>query len=186
MTPFYAKRNAKLVRHCSGKRECERLPHAPIRLEGFEPPTYGSVGRCSIQLSYRRFFDCKRITKTRKTKVRIGTFSRWVMDIANTCLSGSFRLFVFGVFVILWPALPQYRERRKSCQLARKCRELAVRQPENSSIRRGIVNPGKLRILFLSFPLFREKDARRLHRSQRFARGHLIFLSLHRIRSFQR
>jgi len=137
-------------------------------------------------LSYRRFFDCKRITKTRKTKVR----NRHIFSLGHGhCqyrLSGSFRLFVFRFFVILWPALPQYRERRKSCQLARKCRELAVRQPENSSIRRGLVNPGKLRILFLSFPLFREKDARRLHRSQRFARGHLIFLSLHRIRSFLR
>src|SRR5262245_59974198 len=25
-----------------------------VRLEGFEPPTYGSVGHCSIQFSYRR------------------------------------------------------------------------------------------------------------------------------------
>lgn len=30
------------------------LQDGQIRLEGFEPPTYGSVGHCSIQLSYRR------------------------------------------------------------------------------------------------------------------------------------
>ena len=32
-----------------------------LRLEGFEPPTYGSVGHCSIQLSYRRIKDLRQL-----------------------------------------------------------------------------------------------------------------------------
>src|SRR5205807_9590926 len=42
--------SAKLDSGCGSPVEMTCL----VRLEGFEPPTYGSVGHCSIQLSYRR------------------------------------------------------------------------------------------------------------------------------------
>jgi len=41
------------VSHDDASR-CDDMRNPKVRLEGFEPPTYGSEDRCSIQLSYRR------------------------------------------------------------------------------------------------------------------------------------
>src|SRR5439155_1084055 len=46
-----AERSYELAEFCRAQR---RGVKCRVRLEGFEPPTYGSVGHCSIQLSYRR------------------------------------------------------------------------------------------------------------------------------------
>ena len=39
---------------CSSLRPARCSPDISARLEGFEPPTHGLEGRCSIRLSYRR------------------------------------------------------------------------------------------------------------------------------------
>ena len=46
-------------------------PSRQLRLEGFEPPTYGFVGHCSIQLSYRRLRNA-----LRNSPVRAGVSSK--------------------------------------------------------------------------------------------------------------
>src|SRR5215471_9569619 len=47
-------RKTKRPRSQGLTRNVNSCQHLQLRLEGFEPPTYGSVGHCSIQLSYRR------------------------------------------------------------------------------------------------------------------------------------
>ena len=44
--PMAVKKNRTLAANCQ--------PPTLARLEGFEPPTRGLEGRCSVQLSYRR------------------------------------------------------------------------------------------------------------------------------------
>src|SRR5438128_4402624 len=65
----------------------EHAAQASLRLEGFEPPTYGSVGHCSIQLSYRRFGPIAEPFSARRPReiCNIGT----VLPSVNSAVGGS-------------------------------------------------------------------------------------------------
>ena len=55
---FEAAGRTRIFAKCCAGSEKSRIES--LRLEGFEPPTYGSVGHCSIQLSYRRSVGIRR------------------------------------------------------------------------------------------------------------------------------
>ena len=51
---FKNEENLRIIVSGKDLRRASPLRADLVRLEGFEPPTYGLEVRCSIQLSYRR------------------------------------------------------------------------------------------------------------------------------------